>query len=248
MNKLIMPLIPILVIMTCTSTLSRAEQPLLTIHAVDFPPYEIENPGVDSLLGFDVEVVIEAFARVGRRARVDFRPWKRIVAMAQSGATLAMLSCEKSPGREKFINYSDPISKATRTYVASADFTGNPPQKMEDAKGSKVLVVSGYAAEKELIAAHIPYEPIIDDTSALRVLLNRDYDLFYSAREYVQYVAGGMGIAEKVQYFDTGKQVLFHLCFSKKWPDSMAIRDKFNQGLAEIMADGTYTAIHAKYK
>ena len=119
---------------------------------------------------------------------------------------------------------------------------------MEDAKGYKVLVISGYAAEKELIAANIPYEPIIDDPSALRVLLNRDYDLFYSAREYVQYVAGGMKIADKVQYFDTGKQVFFHLCFSKKWPDSIALRDQFNQGLAEIRADGTYDAIHAKYK
>ena len=168
--------------------------------------------------------------------------------MARAGTTVAMLSCEKSPGREDYINYSDPISKATRTYVASVDFAGDVPQSMEEARGLKILVISGYAAEKELKNADIDYEPVIHDASALRILLNRDFDLFYSAREFVEYTAGGLGIADKVQYFDTGKQVFFHLCFSKKWPNSKALRDKFNKGLAMIREDGTYDAIHAKYK
>ncbi|MEH6633007.1 MAG: transporter substrate-binding domain-containing protein [Halopseudomonas aestusnigri] len=248
MRNLVNSLLSIFMASVCMITLTRAEEPVLIIHAVDFPPYEIENPGVDSLLGFDVEVVVEAFDRVGLRARIDFRPWKRIVAMAHAGTTVAMLSCEKSPGREDYINYSDPISKATRTYVASIDFAGDVPNSMEEARGLKILVISGYAAEKELKNADINYEPVIHDASALRILLNRDFDLFYSAREFVEYTAGGLGIADKVQYFDTGKQVFFHLCFSKKWPNSKIIRDKFNEGLTIIREDGTYDTIHEKYK
>ncbi|WP_419904362.1 substrate-binding periplasmic protein [Kiloniella sp.] len=248
MRNFILSISSIFFAFACIAKLSQAQEPILTIHAVDFPPYEIENPGIDSLLGFDVEVVVEAFSRVGRQAVVDYRPWKRIVAMAKSGTTVAMLSCEKSPGRGEYINFSDPISKATRTYVASADFEGKVPRTMEDAKGMKILVISGYAAEKELKAANINYDPIIDDTSALRILLNRDYDLFYTAREFVEYIADGLKISDKIQYFDTGKQVYFHLCFSRKWVNSLALRDLFNQGLAEIRADGTYDAIHAKYK
>ncbi|WP_419904363.1 substrate-binding periplasmic protein [Kiloniella sp.] len=235
-------------ILICMTSITRAQENVLTIHAVNYPPYEIENPDVDSLLGFDVEVAVEAFKRVGRRARVEFRPWKRIVAMAKAGTTMAILSCGKSAGREEYIYYSEPISTATRTYAASIDYSKDVPSSIEEAQGQKILVVSGYVSEKELAAAGVDFEPIIDDDSALRVLINRDFDLFFTTKEFIQYVAGGLGLSKKLQYFDTGKQIPYHLCFSKGWPGSNTLRDIFNKGLAEIRADGTYDAIHARYQ
>ncbi|WP_421780270.1 substrate-binding periplasmic protein [Kiloniella litopenaei] len=248
MSLIVNSLLFSLMILILMATPLWAEEPELVIHSVDFPPYEIENPGSDNLRGFDVEVVIEAFDRVNVEVEVNFLPWKRIVAMARAGTTLAMLSCEKTTERKEFIYYSNPISKATRTYVASAEYSGKTPYSMEDAHGAKILVISGYAAEDELKKANLKYEPVIDDMSALRILLSRDYDFFYSSREFVEYTARGQGIADKFQYFDTGKQVFFHLCFSKKWPNSKVLRDKFDKGLEEIQSDGTYDAIHAKYK
>ncbi len=248
MKKLMKSPLSIFLLLICMTTIARAQETVLTIHAVNFPPYEIENPDIDSLLGFDVEVVVAAFKKVGRRAQVEFRPWKRIVAMAKAGTTVAMLSCGKTAGREEYIYYSDPISTATRTYVSSIGYSGNAPKSIEDVEGLKVLVVSGYAAEKELKAIGVNYEPIIDDASALRVLINRDFDVFYTTKEFVQYIAGGLGLSDKLKYFDTGKQLFYHLCFSKEWPGSKTLRDIFNKGLAEIRADGTYDAIHARYQ
>ncbi|MEH6633006.1 MAG: transporter substrate-binding domain-containing protein [Halopseudomonas aestusnigri] len=248
MKKLMKFPLSIFLLLLCMTTMVRAQETVLTIHAVNYPPYEIENPDVDSLLGFDVEVVVAAFDRVGRRARIEFRPWKRIVAMAKAGTTTAMLSCGKSAGREEYIYYSEPISTATRTYAASLDYSYDTPHSIEDAQGQKILVVSGYVSEKELKAAGVDHEPIINDDSALRVLLNRDFDLFFTTKEFIQYVAGGLGLSKKLQYFDTGKQIPYHLCFSKGWPGSSTLRDIFNKGLAEIRADGTYDAIHARYQ
>ncbi|MFD2207018.1 substrate-binding periplasmic protein [Kiloniella antarctica] len=228
--------------------ISQAQETVLVIHAVNYPPYEIENPDIDSLLGFDVEVAVQAFKKVGRRAQVEFRPWKRVVAMAKAGTTVAMLSCGRTPGREDYIFYSDPISTATRTYAASVKFSGQEPTSLESVQDLRILTVSGYASEKELKAANIDFDPIIDDVSAIRILLNRDFDLFYTTREFVEYIAGGLGLSKNLQYFDTGKQISYHLCFSKGWPGAETLRDTFNKGLAEIREDGTYDAIHAKYK
>lgn len=229
------------------SSFAKADHSL-TIFAVNYPPYEIENPDVNNLQGFDVEVAIEAFRRKGYRATVDFRPWKRIVSMAKSGTALAILSCGKSAGREDYIYYSNPISTATRTYVASIDYKGDIPHSIKDAQGKKIVVVSGYVSEKELIAEGMDFDPIIDDESALRVLQKRGKDFFFTSREFVEYIAGGLGLADQFQYFDTEKQVDYHLCFSKNWPHTEALRNIFNIGLAEIKADGTYDKIHAKYK
>lgn len=227
---------------------AKAEETFLKIHAVDYPPYEIENPNADGLVGFDVEVITEAFRRVGRRVVVEFRPWKRIVAMAKTGTSLAILSCSKNTERDGYIYYSDPISTATRTYVASNLFDAPVPKTIDDVQGLKVTVVGGYGAEKELVSANIKYSPAKDDGTALNILLKRNYDLFYSGREFIQYVAGGMGISDQLQYFDMNKQVSYHLCFSKKWPSSKQLRDLFNVGLAKVRADGNYNVIHDKYK
>ena len=229
------------------TSLAQAQDTMLTFHAVNYPPYEVENPGSDGLLGFDVEVVVEAFKRVGRSAKIEYRPWKRVIAMAKLGKTVGMMSCAITDARKQFINYSDPISTASRTYVAAKSFSGDVPQTVVDGKDFKILAVAGYATEYELDKANVAYYAAPNDEMALKILLSRDYNFFYSSREFVQYVAIGLEIVDQIQYFDLQRQTNHHLCFSRKWPNSEALRDLFNKGLAEIRADSTYDTIHAKY-
>ena len=220
----------------------------LTLYAVHYPPYEIEKPGSDGLRGMDVEVAIAAFARAGHQADIQFLPWKRILAQVEKGVILGALTCKITEGRSVYSRYSDIISRATRTYVASVNYKGPQPVKPEDGLGRKVVAVTGYGTQKELEKLNIPYEPAPDDESALKILLKRNYDLFYSAREFLQYVAKGLGYGQDLQYFDMPIVVEQRICFSKKWPDIETIVADFNKGLEAIRADGTYEAIHAKYR
>lgn len=226
----------------------QAENPTLTIHAVNYPPYEIEQPTADGLRGFDVEVATAAFERVGYALNVEFLPWKRIIAMARTGETLAVLSCGVAKDRNQYINYSDPISTTSRTYAAPLDYDGKKPQTIGDGKGAKVVSVSGYILTKELDAAGVDYFPATSDETALNILLKRDYDFFYTNREYIKYIAATLNMKGQFQYFDTKKPSLLHLCFSRKWPESDKLHKLFNKGLADIRADGSYDAIHAKYQ
>ncbi len=247
-SRFIKSVLCILIALLSITSLARADETVLTIQAVDYPPYEIENPGSDGLLGFDVEVVVEAFKRVGMSAKVEFRPWKRSLRMAERGTAVAVLSCAKTEDRDLYLYYSDPISAVTNAYVASKDYSGEEPLTITDGKGLKVVVVGGYSLANDLDKANVAYHPAPDDKSALNILLRRNYDFFYSPREFTEYMAVKLSIADQLQYFEVHGQLNLHLCFSQKWPNSVALHEMFNKGLAEIRADGTYDAIHAKYQ
>ncbi|WP_085899364.1 substrate-binding periplasmic protein [Kiloniella majae] len=224
-----------------------AEQEKIIIHAVDYPPYSIEKPTKNNLRGFDVEVVIEAFRRAGINAQVEFMPWPRIMMRTEQGKTAAALSCAKNPNRDHFIYYSDPISNSTSSYIATQNYDGDIPRTLLDGIGKKIVVSVGYVNELELKEAKIPYHSAVNDIAALNILLKRNFDFFYSTKEYLRYITSGQKIASEIKYFDL-KKLPFHLCFSKKWPPSKVMISKFNKGLAEIKAEGTYDKIHAKYQ
>jgi len=231
-----------------TVSFAQSKPADIIIHTVNFPPYEIETPGRGGLRGFDVEVAIEAFKRVGVSAKVEFLPWNRILSMAKKGTTVAALSCAITEERDHFIFYSDPISKATHAYVALKGFTGAAPQKLRDAKGYKIVAVRGYSNESHLKKEKIKYQYAMNDKAALNLLLKRDFDFFYSTGEFVKYTAVELNIADQLQYFELQSSKAYHLCFSRFWPNAEILRGKFNRGLAEIRADGTFDAIHKKYK
>lgn len=227
---------------------AQSDEIEITIHAANFPPYEIESPGIDGLRGFDVEVVIAAFKKVGMSAEVKFLPWNRVLLMAEKGTTVAALSCAKAKNRDFFFNYSDPISMSTNVYVARNDYQGEIPLSLIEGKGAKIVAVRGYFNEIDLKTQKIDYQHAMNDMAALNLLLNRNFDLFYSTEEFVKYVASELKLDGQLQYFVLNSFKKFHLCFSRLWPNSETLLKMFNQGLASIRADGTYDAIHDKYR
>ena len=219
----------------------------LTFYTVNFPPYLLKNPDEDGLRGFDVEVVIEAFRRVGTEADVQFLPWKRVISLSKEGRIAGAVSCVRQTEREAFFWFSEPISFSTQTFVYTNRYNGRTLKKVIDAKGLKVLVVAGYSAETELKEAAVSYETAVSDQAAIIRLLERPYDVFYTVREFMEYTARKQGFSDRISFFDISRNP-YHLCISKGWPDSEKVRKDFNEGLAEIIADGTYKKIHDKYR
>ncbi|MEH6403452.1 MAG: transporter substrate-binding domain-containing protein, partial [Sneathiella sp.] len=238
MTSALWPPLTVIFIFLGFISLARSEQIDVIIHAVNYPPYEIENPGQDGLRGFDVEVVIEAFKRVGMSADVEFLPWNRVLSMAKKGTTVAALSCAKSESRDHFFNYSDPISQSTNAFVASTDFKGTDPKHLIDAKGYRIIAVRGYVNELDLKKEKLEYQYAMNDLAALNLLLKRDFDFFYTTIEFIKYVAVDLNVADQLQYFDMQLSKNYHLCFSRHWPNSEALLAKFNSGLAQVRADG----------
>jgi len=219
------------------------------LYATDFPPYEIKNSPIGGLRGFDVEVIEAAFAREGQSVEFKFLPWKRIVRLIKSGQGAGMLSCAYNKEREEYVLFSNPISYTTRTFAVREDHTGVEILGFADAASLEVVVVSGYSSEKELITSDVPHKAVINDKVALNLLLFRNMDAFFTSKESVMWLAKKMGHSDKLRFFDLPQSKRdYHLCFSRKWPGVKSLANKFNSGLAQIKADGTLEAIHAKYR
>ncbi len=236
-------------LITCLFALhaARAADQKIIFYTVDFPPYEFQNPDSSGLRGFDIDVVIEAFKRMNIDADVDFLPWKRVISSSQTGAIAGAVSCVYTKEREAFYRFSAPISYSTQTFAYTSRYQGPALKTIQDASGLRILVVAGYAAETELKEANIPYETAMSDQAAINRLMQRPYDVFYTVREFMEYSAKKAGFSDKVRFFDITRTP-YHLCLSRRWPDSARLLAAFSKGLAQIRADGTYQKIHNKYR
>jgi len=186
---------------------------------------------------------------VGQSVRFKFRPWKRVVHLVKAGKGAGMFSCVHTKEREQYLLFSDPISAVTRSFAVNKEYTGAEIKRFADVSSLKVVVVSGYATEKELANANIAYEAVINDKVALNLLFFRNFDAFYTTKEAMLWKTKEAGNGDKIRFFDIGQsQTNYHLCLGKNWPGVNGLLVSFNEGLAQIKANGVLDAIHAKYR
>ncbi|OMH29165.1 ABC transporter substrate-binding protein [Motiliproteus sp. MSK22-1] len=221
----------------------------IEVLATDFPPYELKEP-VNGLEGFDVEVLKAAYQRVGIQARVLFVPWKRVVKSVELGEVAAMLSCVDAEKRRSFVAVSDPISALTPVLAVHTGYSGPPLHSLEDTRTLKGIGLRGYAFKDELSKLALPHIVLDSNEQALLFLIMGRADVFYTIKENAAYTSKKLGITDKIRYFELSDQHIspFHLCFSKHWPDYETLLELFNDGLKLIQLDGTYKAIHDRYR
>lgn len=227
---------------------SPREAPAETVilSAMHYPPYEFAEP-VNGLRGFDLEVIEAAFKRVQISAEFKFAPWKRVLEHTKRGLFTGVLSCVHSVEREDSFLFSAPTSQSTDAFFVRADFDGFKPTSIEDMAERKVGTVLGFIHEKIMKDAGANLSAYPSDELALKGLLNGRVDYLFLPVEFTLFRANQLGISNDMRFHKI-RQKNLHLCFSRKWPDIEKIVEKFNEGLAAVRADGTYEAIHDKYR
>lgn len=233
-------------LMPATQALGEETGKTVEILAVDFPPYEFENPE-NGLRGFDVEVVEAAFERVGHQAVVTFLPWKRAKKLVADGTAPGLLTCGYRPERETDFAFSSPISGASRGFYTAPGFKGGELADFTDAKGHKVGVVLGYTTEAKMKELNIPYDASTTDVAALMKLNTGRIDMFLTVRENADYLGRQLPFINTLK-FHVIKRVDYYLCVSRNWPDYRLLIENFNRGLRLIRSDGTYMSIHSRYR
>jgi len=219
----------------------------LVFSTMNYPPYEIAEPE-DGLRGTDVEVIEAVFKRFQISTEFKFLPWKRALEMTKLGQFPGIFSCGYSLERAETLIFSEPLASSTDGYFVRRDFDGFEPSNYEeDAKGLKVGSVLGWWQAKAMEEAGADVVTYRSQELTFRDLLKGLIDYAAMTLEGSQFWAKKFGISGEVRYLPTKKKSIY-LCFSKKWPGIEEIVRKFNEGLAAVRADGTYDAIHAKYK
>ncbi len=221
------------------------------IVATDYPPYEFEKPEGD-LKGFDVEVAIEAFRRAAYAASVEFYPWPRCLDMVRQGLATAALTCAKNPEREKLFVFSEPISLMTDVLAVHKDYAGPELSRLRELGRHKLLVgaARGTYTEKRLVEYKIPRDISTTEEIVVRKLGDKRIDVMPTTLENFLYLSKKEGAAGQFKWFamQDAKTSEFHLAFSRKWPGVEELVPEFDRKLEELKQDGTYEAIHAKYR
>ncbi|NRA18825.1 MAG: transporter substrate-binding domain-containing protein [Oceanospirillaceae bacterium] len=225
---------------------SADERGTLSIAAEHYPPYEMKEP-INGLRGFDYEVSVKALSIAGYETEVEFLPWKRVIQYAEKGIVVGILSCAFNKERENYIIFSDPISAAVDGFYVRKKFSGPKPTSLEDVKEERVGSVFGYASTQELESIGFVPMTARNTEMAISLLLKKRFDYLYIGQQSTDFIIKELGVSDLLDFYPIHK-IDYHLCFSKRYEGIKPIVKAFNAALLVLRKNGTYRAIHDKYK
>lgn len=199
--------------------------------------------------GFISHIITEALAREGYTAEFDFLPWKRALFQSSNGEYDATSWWVHSDERAARFLYSDSVvSNSVHFFYVKGRHFDFDWKTLSDLDEYRLGVTRGYfynQAFTDYREAHPKRFDVVnsDEISFKRLLLNR-IDLFP-----VNVVVGlellrtrfGPNVIHQVTYHPrplSSKEGF--ILFPKDNPDSVKLRQAFNNGLAALKADGTY--------
>lgn len=208
------------------------------------PPMEYVDTATGQIVGFDVDLVNAICERINCRAEFITTGWDGIFAALQNGQFDFVASgVSITEERDRVMDFSEPYlinSQAILTRVDAGALT------LADFEGGRSRLAAQANTTDSITAAEIVGRENVQayDTfnAAILALQNGDVDGVVingaNARAYEAQFAGQLMVGV------TGlKADPLGLVFQEGDP----MRDAFNEGLAEIQADGTLDALVARY-
>lgn len=236
-------LAPLLLCPVC----AHAESRKIVLASSEYPPYFGQN--LPNFGGIS-EIVVEAYRRVGYEVEIQFYPWIRALQMVKEGKCDGMFALWRTPEREQWLAFSDPLPANTLGFFKrKADtivFT-----RMEDLKSYQIGTVRGYANPVAFEAAtYLKRQEVSADVQNLRKLAAHRIDLALIDKALAYYLLRTAlpEAQEQLVWLEPPVQVLpQHLVISKQAAEFQRKMDDFNNGLSRITRDGLVNAIRARH-
>ena len=213
-----------------------------------WPPYEYNDNG--QLKGTDVDVIREAFSRMGIPVKIEIFPWSRCLQMVKSGAAEGIFTLSKSSKREKFLTYpNEPINYSENVFFYNKkkpfDFDGT----MESLKGRMVGTTRNYHYRDDFVKSNLFKRDAADsDMAGIRKIANSRDDLFICDKLVGSHLAKQAGVLSKLSYVkkSLSKREMY-IAFRKNNPKNVQLVKDFEKTLKSMKKDGTYNKILRKY-
>jgi ABC-type amino acid transport substrate-binding protein len=207
---------------------------------IPYPPFEQGKPG--NYTGFDIELIEAISEKMGRSAEVQDTSFETIFRDVAQGKFEAVISAATiTAEREKAVAFSDPYYLSEQAILVKE---GSDIKGLADLGGKTVGAQQGTTGlelgkEKADAGELRPYPEGPDAVNALKSGTVEAVIIDAPVAQNAVEKSGGVEIAEKVPTEETyGIAVAL---------DSTDLLDEINQGLEEVIDDGTYTKIYEKW-
>ena len=224
---------------------SASAEEIITISTLEYAPWTGKNLKNN---GFVNHVITEAFQRKGYTVKYTYLPWKRAVMEAKNGQYSALSYVYWSQDRETEFYLSDPISEEKIVFFHLKSKPIKDWNILEDLNNYKIGATGGYTYTQEFWNLAETKRLMVDVTNSdlqnFKKLLAGRIDIFPSG------LVNGKSILQRE--FDASQSNLLsfhskplsettgHLAFTRRRKDSVSLVRIFNQGLAQLKAEGLY--------
>ncbi|MFH1136320.1 MAG: transporter substrate-binding domain-containing protein [Pseudomonadota bacterium] len=212
---------------------------------IDYPPFcVVDAAGKPD--GFSVELLRAALAAMGRDVVFRTGPWSEVKGWLESGEVQALPLVGRTPEREALFDFTFPYMSLHGAIVVGKDTEGI--WELNDLRGKRVAVMKGDNAEEFLrredrgIAIHAA----VTFEEALRELSRGLHDAVVIQRLVAVRLLQEMDLTNLRVINNPIEGFRQDFCFAVKEGDRDVLA-LLNEGLALVMADGTYRHLHSKW-
>ncbi len=229
----------------CATCAQAAEPVLRSAGELDYPPLSLVRAD-GTAGGFSVELLRAALAAMGREVRFKVGPWSEIKQELADGRLDVLPLVGRTPERQTRFDYTVPYLMLHGTIVVRSTQTGI--ETVKDLKGRQVAVMAGDTAEeymwREAVTERLVTTPTYGE--ALRRLAGGEFDAVVVQRLVARVLIDklGLDVLTVVERDLAGFHQDFSFAVSEGNKELLAL---LNDGLAVIMADGTYERLRKQW-
>ena len=226
-----------------------------TVHIVTgtYPPFAFEQDGQQK--GLAVEIVREAFARMGDEVRIEFLPFARAIAIFKAGQADAIFPFSIDADRLTYTLYPKEhlIADTPTLFVKKGSgigFSGNLKDLAEYSFGMQRSASSGSVfAEAVKSGVITKMEDSLDQEQNIKKLMLNRIQVIIGPRLVIRYEFQKLGLGKDIQELSPAvdKPLAAYLGFSKlrNRKDLLA---RFDKALHAMKVDKTYEKISLRYE
>ncbi len=224
---------------------NASKPPILSASELDYPPFCIVDAEGEPD-GFSVELLRAALKAMGREVTFRTGSHAKVRGWLEEGNVRVLPLVAHTPEREHLFDFTFPYMSLHGAIVVRKD--EETIRNLEDLRGRRVAVMKGHSAEEFLCRGDRGIEILTANTfqDALHILTEGRCDAIVMQRLVAlrliqEHSLTNLRVIEKpIEKFRQD------FCFVVKDGDHDALA-LLNEGLALVMADGTYRHLHAKW-
>ncbi len=222
-----------------------ANAPITSAAEIDYPPFSIVT-GDGRVDGFAVELLHAALNAMGRDVTFRTGTWPEVRALLETGEIQALPLVGRTPEREALFDFTFPYMSLHGAIVVHTDT--DDIHTLKDLRGRRVAVMKGDNAEEFLRREDRGIDLFTTDTfeQAFQALHAGDYDAVVIQRLVALRLLQQTGL-DTLRVIDRPiDDFRQDFSFAVKEGDHGTLA-LLNEGLALVIADGTYQRLHAKW-